>query len=191
MEHKDAATAFTEPDKAFQHLIDTIHSYLPDAGCDDVKKAYALASEAHKEQHRASGEPYILHPLAVAQILADMKIDTRTITASLLHDVVEDTDYTLDDLKNLFGKEVAFLVDGVTKLSRLNYRTKEDQQLNSMRKIIKSYQFSLTHSPKTEIYYTKVNSICPVFNRIFKFFQIAGRQQQFYFLHNCIIPERI
>ena len=135
MEHKDAATAFTEPDKAFQHLIDTIHSYLPDAGCDDVKKAYALASEAHKEQHRASGEPYILHPLAVAQILADMKIDTRTITASLLHDVVEDTDYTLDDLKNLFGKEVAFLVDGVTKLSRLNYRTKEDQQLNSMRKM--------------------------------------------------------
>ena len=135
MEHKDAATAFTEPDKAFQHLIDTIHNYLPDAGCDDVKKAYALASEAHKEQHRASGEPYILHPLAVAQILADMKIDTRTITASLLHDVVEDTDYTLDDLKNLFGKEVAFLVDGVTKLSRLNYRTKEDQQLNSMRKM--------------------------------------------------------
>ena len=72
MEHKDAATAFTEPDKAFQHLIDTIHSYLPDAGCDDVKKAYALASEAHKEQHRASGEPYILHPQAVAHLLAEL-----------------------------------------------------------------------------------------------------------------------
>ncbi len=124
-----------DKDQAFQHLLDTIHSYQPDAPCDDVKKAFHLAEEAHKDQRRASGEPYIIHPLAVAQILADMKIDTKTITASLLHDVVEDTSYTLDDLKQLFGKEVAFLVDGVTKLSRLNYRTKEDQQLNSMRKM--------------------------------------------------------
>lgn len=124
-----------DKDQAFQKLLDTIHSYQPKASCEDVKKAFHLAEEAHKEQRRASGEPYIIHPLAVAQILADMKIDTTTITASLLHDVVEDTSYTLDDLKQLFGKEVAFLVDGVTKLSRLNYRTKEDQQLNSMRKM--------------------------------------------------------
>ena len=126
---------FKDKDVEFKHLIDTIHSYLPQAKCDDVTKAYNLAEEAHKDQRRVSGEPYILHPLAVAQILADMKIDTTTITASLLHDVVEDTSYTLDDLKKMFGKEVAFLVDGVTKLSRLNYRTKEDQQLNSMRKM--------------------------------------------------------
>ena len=126
---------FKDKDVEFKHLIDTIHSYLPKAKCDDVTKAYQLAEEAHKDQRRVSGEPYILHPLAVAQILADMKIDTTTITASLLHDVVEDTSYTLDDLKKMFGKEVAFLVDGVTKLSRLNYRTKEDQQLNSMRKL--------------------------------------------------------
>lgn len=126
---------FKDKDVEFKHLIDTIHSYLPKAKCDDVTKAYQLAEEAHKDQRRVSGEPYILHPLAVAQILADMKIDTTTITASLLHDVVEDTSYTLDDLKKIFGKEVAFLVDGVTKLSRLNYRTKEDQQLNSMRKM--------------------------------------------------------
>ncbi|KGI89233.1 RelA/SpoT family protein [Megasphaera elsdenii] len=126
---------FKDKDVEFKHLIDTIHSYLPKAPCDDVTKAYNLAEEAHKDQRRVSGEPYILHPLAVAQILADMKIDTTTITASLLHDVVEDTSYTLDDLKKMFGKEVAFLVDGVTKLSRLNYRTKEDQQLNSMRKM--------------------------------------------------------
>lgn len=124
-----------DKDQAFQKLLDTIHSYQPKAFCEDVKKAFHLAEEAHKEQRRASGEPYIIHPLAVAQILADMKIDTTTITASLLHDVVEDTSYTLDDLKKMFGKEVAFLVDGVTKLSRLNYRTKEDQQLNSMRKM--------------------------------------------------------
>mgnify|MGYP000665897838 FL=1 len=126
---------FKDKDVEFKHLIDTIHTYLPQAKCDDVTKAYNLAEEAHKDQRRVSGEPYILHPLAVAQILADMKIDTTTITASLLHDVVEDTSYTLEDLKKMFGKEVAFLVDGVTKLSRLNYRTKEDQQLNSMRKM--------------------------------------------------------
>lgn len=122
-------------DAEFRHLIDTIHSYLPQADCEDVTKAYHAAEEAHKEQHRVSGEPYILHPLAGAQILADMKIDTTTITAALLHDVVEDTACTLEDLRREFGREVAFLVDGVTKLSRLNYRTKEDQQLNSMRKM--------------------------------------------------------
>ena len=122
-------------DAEFRHLIDTIHSYLPQADCEDVTKAYHAAEEAHKEQHRVSGEPYILHPMAVAQILADMKIDTTTITAALLHDVVEDTACTLEDLRQEFGREVAFLVDGVTKLSRLNYRTKEDQQLNSMRKM--------------------------------------------------------
>ena len=126
---------FKDKDVEFKHLIDTIHTYLPQAKCDDVTKTYNLAEEAHKDQRRVSGEPYILHPLAVAQILADMKIDTTTITASLLHDVVEDTSYTLEDIKKMFGKEVAFLVDGVTKLSRLNYRTKEDQQLNSMRKM--------------------------------------------------------
>lgn len=126
---------FKDKDVEFKHLIDTIHTYLPQAKCDDVTKAYNLAEEAHKDQRRVSGEPYILHPLAVTQILADMKIDTTTITASLLHDVVEDTSYTLEDIKKMFGKEVAFLVDGVTKLSRLNYRTKEDQQLNSMRKM--------------------------------------------------------
>lgn len=122
-------------DAEFRHLIDTIHSYLPQADCEDVTKAYHTAEEAHKDQHRVSGEPYILHPLAVAQILADMKIDTTTITAALLHDVVEDTACTLEGIRDAFGSEVAFLVDGVTKLSRLNYRTKEDQQLNSMRKM--------------------------------------------------------
>lgn len=126
---------FKDKNQEFQKLLDTIHSYQPEASCDDVKKAYHLADEAHKEQHRVSGESYILHPLAVAQILAEMKIDTTTITAAILHDVVEDTVYSLEDIKNLFGNEVAFLVDGVTKLSRIDYRTKEDQQLSSMRKM--------------------------------------------------------
>lgn len=126
---------FQNPKDEFRRLVDTIQSYQPNARCDDIALAFKIASDAHKEQFRASGEPYILHPLAVAQILAEMKIDTTTITASLLHDVVEDTDMTLEDMKKIFGKEVAFLVDGVTKLSRLDYRTKEDQQLNSMRKM--------------------------------------------------------
>lgn len=126
---------FQDPKDEFRRLVETIQSYQPNARCDELALAFKIASDAHKEQFRASGEPYILHPIAVAQILAEMKIDTTTITASLLHDVVEDTDMTLDDMKKIFGKEVAFLVDGVTKLSRLDYRTKEDQQLSSMRKM--------------------------------------------------------
>jgi guanosine-3',5'-bis(diphosphate) 3'-pyrophosphohydrolase len=126
---------FKDKHVEFQKLIDTIHTYQPNADCRDVTQAFELADAAHAAQHRVSGEPYILHPLAVAQILADLQIDTTTITASLLHDVVEDTTFTLDDLKDRFGGQVAFLVDGVTKLSRIDYRTKEDQQLNSLRKM--------------------------------------------------------
>ncbi|WP_101912691.1 RelA/SpoT family protein [Megasphaera vaginalis (ex Bordigoni et al. 2020)] len=126
---------FKNKEEEFRRLVNTIREYQPAADCSDVKKAYELAESAHQEQHRVSGEPYILHPLAVAQILADMKIDTTTITAAILHDVVEDTECTLDDLTRLFSKEVSFLVDGVTKLSRIDYRTKEDQQINSMRKM--------------------------------------------------------
>ena len=121
--------------EAYNRLIEMIKSYQPDETCENIRKAYELADEAHKEQKRVNGDPYILHPLAVAEILADMEIDTTTITASLLHDVVEDTEYTLEDIERIFGKEVAFLVDGVTKLNRLDYRTKEDQQVNSMRKM--------------------------------------------------------
>lgn len=125
----------SKKEEAYNRLIEMIKSYQPDETCENIRKAYELADEAHKEQKRVNGDPYILHPLAVAEILADMEIDTTTITASLLHDVVEDTEYTLEDIERIFGKEVAFLVDGVTKLNRLDYRTKEDQQVNSMRKM--------------------------------------------------------
>ena len=127
---------FKDKQEALNYLIKTIHTYQPNADCVDVKKAFELADKAHEQQQRVSGEPYITHPLAVAQILAELQIDTTTITASLLHDVVEDTSYTLEDLTQEFGSQVAFLVDGVTKLSRIDYRTKEDQQLNSMRKML-------------------------------------------------------
>ncbi|MCI1821933.1 MAG: bifunctional (p)ppGpp synthetase/guanosine-3',5'-bis(diphosphate) 3'-pyrophosphohydrolase [Megasphaera sp.] len=126
---------FKDKQEALNYLIETIHTYQPNADCVDVKKAFELADKAHEQQQRVSGEPYITHPLAVAQILAELQIDTTTITASLLHDVVEDTSYTLENLTQEFGSQVAFLVDGVTKLSRIDYRTKEDQQLNSMRKM--------------------------------------------------------
>ena len=122
-------------EEKFQYLLATIRKYQPDLSEDILTKAFLLAADAHKTQRRVSGELYIVHPLAVAQILADMKIDATTITASLLHDVVEDTKYTLEEIEERFGKEVAFLVDGVTKLNRLDYRTKEDQQLNSLRKM--------------------------------------------------------
>ena len=125
----------SKKEEAYNRLIEMIKSYQPDETFENIRKAYELADEAHKEQKRVNGDPYILHPLAVAEILADMEIDTTTITASLLHDVVEDTEYTLEDIERIFGKEVAFLVDGVTKLNRLDYRTKEDQQVNSMRKM--------------------------------------------------------
>ena len=125
----------SKKEEAYNRLIEIIKSYQPDETCENIRKAYELADEAHKEQKRVNGDPYILHPLAVAEILADMEIDTTTITASLLHDVVEDTEYMLEDIERIFGKEVAFLVDGVTKLNRLDYRTKEDQQVNSMRKM--------------------------------------------------------
>lgn len=100
-----------------------------------VRKAYNLAADAHKNQFRKSGEPYIIHPLGVASILLGMKMDDKTLAAAFLHDVVEDTDYTKQDLTNMFGSVVADLVDGVTKLGKLEYVSKEERQIESYRKM--------------------------------------------------------
>lgn len=125
----------SESQVCIQEIIKKILSYQYDAPIAMVQQAYELARNAHQGQIRASGEEYICHPLGVAKILADLQIDALTISASLLHDVVEDTTFSLEDLEKLFGKEVAMLVDGVTKLSRIEYKSKEEQQLENFRKM--------------------------------------------------------
>lgn len=125
-----------EKENAYNKLTDRISMYIHDANdIEQIRKAYEYADKAHKTQIRATGEPYIIHPLAVAYILAELEMNAEGIIAALLHDVVEDTEYTIDDIKILFGKEVAFLVDGVTKLSQFHYKNKEDQQTENFRKM--------------------------------------------------------
>ncbi|MCG1012927.1 bifunctional (p)ppGpp synthetase/guanosine-3',5'-bis(diphosphate) 3'-pyrophosphohydrolase [Tepidanaerobacter sp. GT38] len=112
-----------------------ILSYSPSADLSIIRKAYEFAKEAHSGQHRISGELFIFHPLEVAKILADLELDLPTIAAGLLHDVVEDTPYTIEDIESNFGPEVALLVDGVTKLGKLEFKTKEEQQAENLRKM--------------------------------------------------------
>jgi GTP diphosphokinase / guanosine-3',5'-bis(diphosphate) 3'-diphosphatase len=125
-----------DKEKALAEFMEYIHTYLTDDECTQVLKAFELADKAHEGQFRASGEPYIMHPLAVADILAHLQIDHITLMAALMHDVVEDTSYSKEDLEEMFGSEVAFLVDGVTKLNQFQYETKEDRQMENYRKMI-------------------------------------------------------
>lgn len=112
-----------------------VKSYNPEADFASLRRAFDLAVQAHAEQKRFSGEPYIIHPVAVARILADLELDLETLVAGLLHDVVEDTRIPLAKIKADFGSEVAALVDGVTKLNRLEFRSKEEQQVQNLRKM--------------------------------------------------------
>jgi len=118
-----------------EDLLDKIKAYNPDADLALVKKAYKFAEKAHAEHKRLSGEPYITHPLAVAKILAELKQDEKVIAAGLLHDVIEDAEVTSEDLAKLFGKEVARLVEGVTKLSQFSFISKEVRQAENFRKM--------------------------------------------------------
>lgn len=119
-----------------ESLIDKIKANCNNIDIKMVETAYNLAYEAHKDQKRESGEPYIIHPISVAIILAEMGMDTSTIVAGLLHDVIEDTDYNYDEIKDFFNKEVADLVDGVTKLGKIKYKSKEEQQADNVRKML-------------------------------------------------------
>ncbi len=127
---------FTDPDALYSELIASIKKYHPSADTSMVEKAYKIASEAHKGQKRKSGEPYIIHPLCVGIILADLEMDKETITAGLLHDVVEDTVMTSEEIREEFGEDVEQLVDGVTKLGQLSYSAdKIEVQAENLRKM--------------------------------------------------------
>ncbi|MCD8242151.1 MAG: bifunctional (p)ppGpp synthetase/guanosine-3',5'-bis(diphosphate) 3'-pyrophosphohydrolase [Lachnospiraceae bacterium] len=127
---------FTSPDELYQTLVKSVLEYHPSADISMIEKAYQVAKRAHGNQLRKSGEPYIIHPLCVALILADLELDKESIVAGILHDVVEDTDVTMEDIERDFGEEVALLVDGVTKLGQLNYSAdKVDKQAENLRKM--------------------------------------------------------
>ncbi|MEG3042871.1 MAG: HD domain-containing protein, partial [Clostridium sp.] len=117
-------------------LIERINSNCNNVDINFVSKAYEFSVNAHKEQKRESGEPYIIHPFEVACILAELGLDTSTIVAGLLHDVIEDTEYTYEDVCNIFSVEVADLVEGVSKLEKIKYKTKEEQQVDNVRKML-------------------------------------------------------
>ncbi|MDT3701283.1 MAG: bifunctional (p)ppGpp synthetase/guanosine-3',5'-bis(diphosphate) 3'-pyrophosphohydrolase [Thermincola sp.] len=119
----------------FERLLAEVQKYSTNADIDLLKKAYEFAAKAHEGQLRVSGEPYINHPLNVAVILAGLELDVVTIAAGLLHDVVEDTGVTLETIEEQFGSEVALLVDGVTKLSRIEFKNKMEQQVENLRKM--------------------------------------------------------
>lgn len=125
----------------YEKLISLLKSYHPSNDFSLVEKAYRFAKEAHEGQHRKSGEPYVIHPLEVAVILAELELDIESITAGILHDILEDTDHTFEELAGLFGEEVARLVDGVTKLGKINFSSnnkelqKEEIQAENYRKM--------------------------------------------------------
>lgn len=121
--------------KMYDELIRNVEKYHPSNDYSQLRKAFDLAVEAHKNQLRKSGEPYIIHPIAVAIILSELELDFESIIAGLLHDVIEDTKYSYDDIANLFSEEIANIVDGVTKLTKLSYQSKADEQAENYRKM--------------------------------------------------------
>ena len=122
--------------KRFHELQEKVLGYYPEANIELLKKAYTVATNAHLNQMRASKEPYIIHPLAVASILADMKLDEISIAAGLLHDVLEDSEYTREDLNKLFGSEISDIVWGVTKISKISDVDVDDAQAETLKKMI-------------------------------------------------------
>lgn len=118
-----------------EQVFEQASRYLSEKDVEFIKKAYEFANRAHRDQYRKSGEPYIIHPIQVAGILVDLKMDPATIAAGFLHDVVEDTEATKEDLEREFGNEVAMLVDGVTKLGKIKYKSQEEQQAENHRKM--------------------------------------------------------
>src|SRR5512136_1894467 len=120
----------------FEDLLEKVRDYNPDADLELLRRAYVFSALEHKGQVRHSGEPYLVHPLQVANILADMRMDVVTLTAGLLHDVVEDTLTTTERLERTFGGEVAHVVEGVTKISAISFSSSEERQAENFRKML-------------------------------------------------------
>jgi len=123
-------------DHGMRHLVDTLSTYLPQEQIDTITRAYEFGAAAHEGQTRKTGEPYISHPVAVAQSLAEMYLDSEAIMAAILHDTVEDTEATLEQIEENFGHEVALLVDGVSKLDQIQFRSRAEAQAESFRKMM-------------------------------------------------------
>ena len=123
-------------DYGLRHLVETLESYLPSEQIESIMHAYEFGAEAHEGQTRKTGEPYITHPVAVAQELADMRLDSQAIEAAILHDVVEDTAASITDIEENFGNDVALLVDGVSKLDQIQFHSRAEAQAESFRKMM-------------------------------------------------------
>lgn len=132
----ESLSSSQKPIKTLEELCDKIRRYFPQADLSVIEKAYQVSDKAHEGQIRRSGEPYIFHPLAVAGILADLHLDLDTIATGLLHDTVEDTHVTLEDIRKDFGDSIAALVDGVTKISQIKFKNSQEKQGENIRKMI-------------------------------------------------------
>src|SRR5215468_9758289 len=117
-------------------LLDKVRAYSPAAPLETIERAYEFSAEVHRGQRRLSGEPYLTHPVQVAGIIAEMRLDVPSVATGLLHDTVEDTLATLEEIQTRFGTEVAELVDGVTKIGRIDFRSREEKQAENFRKML-------------------------------------------------------
>ena len=137
LSHRPAARPLAaDIDSRFDHLLETVHLNRPQDDLDLIRRAWAFCIQQHEGQNRASGEPYIIHPLEVCQILADLKMDSTAIAAGLLHDAVEDTDVTSPEIAKRFNEQVAHIVEGVTKLDKIKFANREDHQAENIRKML-------------------------------------------------------
>ena len=132
----DPLSGDPELDERFEHMLATIRANRPTDDLDLIRRSWAFCLQQHKDQRRASGEPYVVHPLEVAQVLAELRMDATAIAAGLLHDAVEDTDVSASEIARRFGDQVAHIVDGVTKLDKIKFANREDHQAENIRKML-------------------------------------------------------
>jgi len=125
-----------EIDKLFDELIGIAKTFNANINTELIKKAFLISKKYHAEQFRRSGEPFVIHPLEVAKIIASIELDQASIIAAILHDLVEDTDFSIDKVKDEFGEEIARIINGVTKLDKIVFHTKEEKQVENLRKMI-------------------------------------------------------